>query len=352
MLDFVRQYYGEILEKTEDLRTNACCTFETPPRHVRDAIAMVHEEVQARYYGCGLVLPEALDGCRVLDLGCGSGRDCFLLAQLVGEHGRVVGVDMTAEQLDVGRRHLQFHAERFGYSRSNVDFHLGYIEDLGSLPLEAESVDVIVSNCVINLSPDKASVLEGAWRLLKTGGEMYFADVYADRRVPAEVTKDPVLYGECLGGALYWNDFLSLARQVGFTDPRLVSDRAIEIEDERLSDAVRDVRFFSATWRLFKLPTLEAACEDYGQAVAYRGTVAHHPDSFVLDNHHTMHTGRVFPVCGNTFDMLHESRLAPHFDFIGDRSRHFGIFPDCGTSIPFGSANAGDSSASLSGACC
>jgi arsenite methyltransferase len=298
------------------------------------------------------VLPEALEGCRVLDLGCGSGRDCFLLAQLVGEHGTVAGVDMTLEQLDVGRRHLRFHAEQFGYARSNVEFHLGYIEDLGSLPLEPGSFDVIVSNCVINLSPDKAAVLEGAWNLLKTGGEMYFADVYADRRVPAEVAKDPVLYGECLGGALYWNDFLSLARQVGFTDPRLVVDRAIDIEDEKLSAAVRDVRFFSATWRLFKLPTLESACEDYGQAVVYRGTAAHYPDKFVLDNHHTMHTGRVFPVCGNTFDMLHESRLAPHFDFIGDRSRHFGIFPDCGTSIPFASSDGGDRGVSTSGACC
>ena len=352
MLDFVRQYYGEILEKTEDLRTSACCTLEPPPLHVREAIAQVHEEVQARYYGCGLVLPEALEGRRVLDLGCGSGRDCFLLAQLVGAGGKVAGVDMTKEQLDVGRRHLQFHADRFGYAESNVEFHLGYIEDLSSLPLEPESFDVIVSNCVINLSPDKAAVLEGAWKLLKTGGEMYFADVYADRRVPAEVAKDPVLYGECLGGALYWNDFLALARRVGFMDPRLVSDRAIDIEDEKLRSAVRDVGFFSATWRLFKLPTLESACEDYGQAVVYKGTVPNYPDRFVLDNHHTMHTGRVFPVCGNTFDMLHESRFAAHFDFIGDRRRHFGIFPDCGTSIPFGSASSHDGGAAVSGACC
>jgi SAM-dependent methyltransferase len=352
MLDFVKQYYGEVLETTDDLKTSACCTLEAPPPHVRDAMTLIHEEVQAKYYGCGLVLPEALDGCRVLDLGCGSGRDCYLLAQLVGAGGHVVGVDMTEEQLRIGQRHREFHAERFGYSQSNVDFHLGYIEDLAALPLEPESFDVIVSNCVINLSPDKAAVLEGAYRLLKPGGEMYFADVYADRRIPEAVAKDPVLYGECLGGALYWNDFLTLSKHAGFLDPRLIADREIDIEDERLRDAVRGVQFYSATYRLFKLPSLESACEDYGQAVVYKGTIAHHPEQFELDNHHRMHTGRVFPVCGNTWDMLHESRFAAHFDFIGDRSRHFGIFPDCGTPIPFTASDDGGDGSSMSGACC
>lgn len=352
MLDFVRQYYGEILEKTGDLKTSACCTPEAPPPYVRDAMTQIHDEVQAKYYGCGLVLPEALEGCRVLDLGCGSGRDCYLLASLVGPEGRVVGVDMTEEQLRVARRHRQYHAEQFGHSAPNVDFRLGYIEDLGALDLEPNSFDVIVSNCVINLSPDKAAVLQGAWNLLKDGGELYFADVYADRRLPADAAKDPVLYGECLGGALYWNDFLTLAKAAGFTDPRLVTDRRIEIEDERLRAAVRGVQFYSATYRLFRLPALESACEDYGQAVVYKGTIAHHPDEFELDNHHRMHTGRVFPVCGNTWDMLHDSRLAPHFEFIGDRSRHYGIFPDCGTPVPFVSSADAVDGASMSGACC
>jgi SAM-dependent methyltransferase len=352
MLDFVKQYYGEILEKTEDLKTSACCTLDAPPLHVREAMTNIHEEVQSKYYGCGLLMPEALEGARILDLGCGSGRDCYLLAQLVGPQGRVVGVDMTEEQLSVGRRHREFHAQQFGFTQSNVDFHMGYIEDLGSLPLEAGSFDIIVSNCVINLSPDKAAVLEGAYQLLKPGGEMYFADVYADRRIPAEVAKNPVLYGECLGGALYWNDFISLAKHAGFLDPRLVTDREIDIEDPKLRAAVHGIRFFSATYRLFKLPSLESACEDYGQAVIYKGTIAHHPDEFVLDNHHRMHTGRVFPVCGNTFDMLHDGRLAAHFEFIGDRSRHYGIFPDCGTPIPFTNSEAETEGSSMSGACC
>ncbi len=335
MQEFVQKYYGELLERSADLKTNACCTIESTPDFVTQGLEQIHEEVRARYYGCGLLLPEALEGCRILDLGCGSGRDCYLLSKLAGEGGKVVGVDMTEAQLEVAQRHRAYHADQFGYSRSNVEFHHGYIEKLDELPLVAESFDIIVSNCVINLSPDKAAVLSGAYRLLKPGGELYFADVYADRRVPAEVARDPILYGECLGGALYWNDFLGLARGAGFADPRLVADRPIDITDLRIQKAVHGVRFFSATYRLFKLAGLEVACEDYGQAVVYKGTIPNCAEQFVLDGHHAIDKGRVFPVCGNTFDMLHDTRFGKHFDFIGDKSRHHGIFPGCGTSLPF-----------------
>jgi arsenite methyltransferase len=351
--EFVREYYGEILEQSSDLKTNACCTTEKPPAHVNAALARIHDEVQARYYGCGLVTPEALEGCRILDLGCGSGRDCYLLAQLVGEQGEVVGVDMTEAQLEVAERHRDYHARAFGYARPNVQFQVGHIERLEELPLEAGSFDVIVSNCVINLSLDKAAVLRGAQRLLKPGGELYFADVYADRRVPARVSRDPVMYGECLGGALYWNDFLNLAKDAGFKDPRLVSDRPIEITEPRIAEAVAGMKFFSATYRLFNLSDLEPACEDYGQAVIYHGTIPHHPTSFTLDAHHVLPAGKVFPVCGNTFAMLAETRFREHFDFIGDKSTHYGIFPGCGTAMPFGTDAAMETPiAAGTGRCC
>jgi SAM-dependent methyltransferase len=351
MLDFVREYYGEILEKTGDLKTSACCTIEKPPPHVGAALARIHEDVTSRYYGCGLVVPEALEGCSVLDLGCGTGRDCYVLSQLVGPSGQVVGVDMTEAQIGVARRYRDHHTAAFGHPVSNVRFENGYIEALAELPLEPGSFDAVVSNCVINLSPDKPAVLRGAHKLLRQGGEVYFADVYADRRVPAAVAADPVLYGECLGGALYWNDFLSLARAAGFGDPRLVTSRPIELTDPALAAAVGGVRFFAATYRLFKLDKLEPACEDYGQAVIYRGTIPHHADRFVLDGHHSIETGRVFRVCGNTFEMLAGTRFAAHFEFIGDRSRHFGIFPGCGTAMPFASAPVG-TPADTGGACC
>ncbi|MGR3758815.1 methyltransferase domain-containing protein [Roseobacteraceae bacterium NS-SX3] len=331
----VQNYYGEVLQGSADLQTNACCTPEDMPDHVKAILSQIHDEVLTRYYGCGLIAPPALEGARILDLGCGAGRDVYALSALAGESGRVVGVDMTPAQLEVARRHQDYHAAAFGHGASNVEFHHGYIERLDELDLEPGSFDIIVSNCVINLATDKAAVLRGAHRLLKEGGEMYFSDVYADRRVPEAMARDEVLYGECLSGALYWNDFLSMAQAAGFKDPRMVTARPLTIENPALEARVAPLRFLSATYRLFKLPALEPACEDYGQAVIYKGTVAHAPHEFVLDDHHVMQTGKVFPVCGNTWMMLKDTRFAPHFEFIGGFSTHYGIFEGCGGNSPF-----------------
>ena len=227
MQELVQAYYGQELQSSADLKTSACCDADAVPAWLKPLLARVHPEVSSRYYGCGLVCPSLLEGCRILDLGSGSGRDVYLLAQLVGERGEVVGVDMTAEQLAVAREHQAFHAEQFGFA--NVRFLEGQIERLEELDLEPGSFDVIVSNCVLNLSTDKPAVLRGAQRLLKPGGEFYFSDVYVDRRLPEAVQSHPVLYGECLGGALYWNDFLRMARAAGFADPRLRNcDHAVE----------------------------------------------------------------------------------------------------------------------------
>ncbi|MDP3033299.1 MAG: methyltransferase domain-containing protein [Rhodocyclaceae bacterium] len=340
MHDLVQDYYGRQLQHTGDLKTTACCDIDQVPDWLKPLLARIHPEVLSRYYGCGLVCPPLLAGCRVLDLGSGSGRDVYALAQLVGADGEVVGVDMTAEQLEVANRHIDFHAEAFGYRK--VRFLQGYIERLDELDLAPGSFDVIVSNCVINLSPDKDAVLRGVHRLLKPGGEFYFSDVYADRRVPEAVRNDPVLYGECLGGALYWNDFQRLAQRQGFADPRLVADRPLAVTEPELASRTGNLRFFSATYRLFKLDALETACEDYGQAVIYRGTIPNHPDRLAFDKYHDIETGRVFPVCGNTWQMLQGSRFAPHFEFIGDFSRHYGLFAGCGSgsSMPFDVAAA------------
>ncbi len=346
MHEIVQDYYGKQLQSSDDLKTTACCDMSAMPEWLKPLLANIHPDVVARYYGCGLVCPSELRGCRVLDLGSGSGRDVYALAQLVGSEGEVVGVDMTDEQLAVAREHQSWHAETFGFS--NVRFLKGYIEKLDALDLEPESFDVIVSNCVINLSPDKPAVLDGVARLLKPGGEFYFSDVYADRRVPEVVRNDPVLYGECLGGALYWNDFLRLAADSGFVDSRLVEARPLDVTDPALLARTGNLKFYSATYRLFKLAGLENACEDYGQAVIYKGTMAESPAAFVLDEHHVIQAGKVFPVCGNTWRMLKDTRFAKHFEFVGDFGEHFGIFEGCGTVMPFASTadNAG------AGACC
>jgi arsenite methyltransferase len=339
-IEVVKDYYGKQLQSSADLKTTACCDISTVPEWLKPLLAKIHPEVLSRYYGCGLISPALLDGCRILDLGCGSGRDVYALAQLAGPRGEVVGLDMTDEQLDVARRHQDWHTKQTGFA--NVRFVQGYMERLDELDLEPGSFDVIVSNCVLNLSPDKEAVLRGVQRLLKRGGELYFSDVYADRRVPESVRTDPVLYGECLGGALYWNDFLHIARQAGFTDPRLVEDRPLLITDPALAARVGTIRFYAATYRLFRSDLLEPDCEDYGQAVIYKGNIANHPDRFVLDKHHAIETGRVFPVCGNTWRMLHDTRFAPHFDFLGDFSRHYGLFEGCGGGLPFDDGGAGN----------
>lgn len=333
MHDIVQQYYGKELTSTADLKTTACCDASTMPNWLKPLLANIHPDVLSRYYGCGLVCPAQLEGCRILDLGCGTGRDVYALAQLVGPNGSVVGVDMTEAQLDIAKTHQQYHAEKFGFD--NVRFLHGYIEQLDALDLVAGSFDVIVSNCVINLSPDKDAVLHGVHRLLKTGGEFYFSDVYANRRVPESVRQDAVLYGECLGGALYWNDFIKLAQNTGFLDARLVEDRPLRITDDTLAERIGNIQFFSATYRLFKLDNMEHACEDYGQAVVYHGTISHAKQAFILDKHHSLEAGRVFPVCGNTWRMLHGTRFSKHFDFIGNFAHHYGIFEGCGSSIPF-----------------
>jgi arsenite methyltransferase len=340
MYDIVQDYYGRQLQSTSDLKTSACCDISAIPEWLKPLLSNIHPDVLSRYYGCGLVCPPLLKGCRVLDLGCGSGRDVYALAQLVGPTGSVVGVDMTDEQLAIAEKYRTHHAEVFGFD--NVQFMHGYIERLEDLNLEAGSFDVIVSNCVVNLSPDKDAVMRGVHRLLKPGGEFFFSDVYTDRRVPTAVRNDPVLYGECLGGALYWNDFVRLSHQHGFADPRLTTDRPLEITDPVLAQRAGNLRFYSATYRLFKIAELETACEDYGQAVIYKGTIPEHPDKYALDKHHDMETGRVFPVCGNTWRMLQDTRFAPHFEFIGNFDRHYGIFTGCGTSIPYDTSATGN----------
>ena len=337
-MDVVKEtqhYYGDVLKKSSDLKTNACCTMESIPNHVKDKLKNIHDDVLSTYYGCGLVMPDCLENTKILDLGCGSGRDVYLLSQFVGRNGKVIGVDMTDNQLEIAQNKLKYHMDKFGYLNSNVEFKKGNIEELDTLGIEND-LDIVVSNCVVNLCKDKERVLKNVFNLLKTGGEFYFSDVYSSQRIPSELAQDPVLWGECLSGALYWNDFLNIAKKCGFTDPRLVKSNLITVKNKELEEKVGDIKFYSATYRLFKLPgILESDCEDYGQAVIYKGTIPEHRASWNLDNHHKIIAGKIFPVCGNTWNMLNCTRFKDHFEFIGDFNTHYGIFAGCGTGIPF-----------------
>ncbi len=327
-LEEIRDYYGKVLETADDLKTNACCTAEMMPPHLQEILTQVHPDVIAKFYGCGSPIPFELEGKTVLDLGSGSGRDCFILSKLVGPFGRVIGIDMTDEQLAVARQHLPYHMEKFGYAEPNVEFRKGYIEDLASAGLEDHSVDVVISNCVLNLSPDKARVFSEIFRVLKPGGEVYFSDVFSGRRIPTEVACDPVLVGECLGGALYIEDFRRILARMNCLDYRVVSKYKLTLNNWEVEKKAGMIDFWSMTVRAFKLD-LEDRCENYGQVAFYKGTIQDSPHRFVLDDHHTFPTGIPIPVCGNTAAMLNQTRYAEHFRIIGDTQTHYGLF-DCG----------------------
>ena len=339
----VKEYYGKVLKATEDLKTNACCTVDAPSKQAREALSLLHEDIGNTFYGCGSPIPESVEGCTVLDLGCGSGRDCFILSKLVGEKGKVIGLDMTDEQLDRARNYIDFQTEKFGYSKPNIEFKKGYIEDLAEAGIADNSIDIVISNCVINLSPNKQSVFSEIFRVLKPGGELYFSDVFADRRIPKELMEDQVLLGECLSGAMYTEDFRRMLSSIGCPDCRVIQTAPIEVEDGEIRRKLGLVNFTSITIRAFKLD-LEDRCEDFGQHAKYLGNLEEHPLSFTLDDHHTFEAGRLTPVCGNTAAMLSDTRFAKHFEIIGDTSTHYGLF-DCDTPNTTNDTKA-------SGACC
>jgi len=334
----VAEYYGKTLTSSKDLKTSCCTTAGTGmTTSVKLARSLVHDEVLSSFYGCGSPVPPAIEGCVVLDLGCGSGADVYTCSKLVGETGKVIGIDMTADQLEKARKYIDHHTSSFGYSKPNVEFIQGVIEDLKEI--KDASVDLIISNCVINLCPNKSKVFQECFRVLKQGGEFYFSDVYADRRIPKELQEDTVLWGECISGALYEQDFIRQMRKVGFEDPRVVTSTLIDINNPELSAKVKSIKFYSKTYRAFKLDTLEDKCEDFGQTATYTGGITDHPHAFYLDDHHCFVTGHPLAVCGNSADMVALTRYSKYFK-VTPRAEHRGLF-DCS-----------GSTACVGGACC
>ena len=347
-LETVKDYYGKTLKSNGDLKTNACCSYESLPKAQRKILDLIDDEILDRFYGCGSPIPEEIEGRTLLDLGCGTGRDVFMASYLVGENGWVIGVDMTDEQLRVAERHIDSQMQRFGFAKTNVEFCKGYIEDLNPMGIKDNSVDIVISNCVINLSPFKEKVFKQIFRVLKPGGELYFSDVFSGRRIPEELKANPVVYGECLGGALYIEDFRRMLNALGCSDYRVVKNTRIEISNDEVERLAGSIDFYSMTVRAFKLNNLEDICEDYGQLAIYKGTIKELPHFFTLDDHHTFYTGKPLTICGNTASMLQETRYEKHFRIIGDRSVHYGPFDGCGSHPMAGI----DEKSSGGGGCC
>ncbi|MFT4553109.1 MAG: arsenite methyltransferase [Chlamydiales bacterium] len=324
ILQDVKTYYGKTLETSKDLQTTACLAGAVP-KYLRPYVSNIHEEIISKFYGCGSPIPSALKGATVLDLGCGSGRDCYILSQLVGEEGRVIGVDMTLEQLTVARKHLDYHTDKFGYSSPNVEFYESYIEDLQLI--EEASIDVVVSNCVINLSANKERVFSEIFRVLKPGGELYFSDIFSSRRISKELMEDPVLLGECLSGALYIEDFRRMLQKVGCQDYRVLASHNVSLKSIEVEGKLGMIDFDSILIRAFKCD-FEDRCENYGHVAYYLGSLEGASHEFVLDDEHVFKKGLPVPVCGNTAKMLSETRFKKYFNVLGEFSTHYGSF-DC-----------------------
>jgi len=167
--------------------------------------------------GCGnpVALASLKEGDTYLDLGSGAGIDCFLAAERVGKSGKVIGVDMTPEMVDRARE----NAKKGGYE--NVEFRLGEIE---YLPMADNSVDVITSNCVINLSPDKKAVFKEAYRVLKPGGRLMISDIVLLKELPEKILKSAEAYVRCISGAMLKDEYLKVVKDAGFGDVEVLSE--------------------------------------------------------------------------------------------------------------------------------
>ena len=309
----VKEYYGQILASTSDLKTSACLLGDVSADTAK-LLRNVHPVVKDRFYGCGSPLPPLMRGLTVLDIGCGTGRDVFVAAQLVGEGGTVIGLDMTPEQLDYARNYEAWHAAKFGFAQPNTQFVLGNMEDLMAAGIADNSIDLVISNCVLNLAASKEAVFLEIWRVLKPGGELYFSDVYASKRIPPALQRDKVLWGECLSGALYKGDLGRIMKKVGFKQHWTISSRAIDVGNEDVKAQVGAIAFSSETIRAFKLPELEDGREDYGQMAKYNGSIPSFPHAYMLGIGSTFITDQLTPVDGNTARVLTNTRYATAFN--------------------------------------
>src|SRR5688572_23710438 len=208
----VREHYAERIKNNSSCcgGNDSCCGPESS-LYPSELLATLPDGEATISYGCGdpITLASLEPGQTVLDLGSGAGLDCFFAARKVGETGKVIGVDMTPEMIERARS----SAERLNLH--NVEFRQGYLEDL---PVESNSVDVIISNCVINLSPDKSQVFTEAFRVLKSGGKLAVSDIVTDGALPETVKQSLSAWAGCVAGAVEADEYVGMMESVGFTN--------------------------------------------------------------------------------------------------------------------------------------
>ncbi|EEF59971.1 methyltransferase domain-containing protein [Pedosphaera parvula] len=311
-----------------------CCPISYDPQFLK----IIPKEVIEKDYGCGDPSKYLKPGETVLDLGSGTGKICFIAAQVVGPQGRVIGVDMTDDMLEVARRNAPVVAERLGYA--NVEFRKGRIQDL-ALDLElldrelkqhpisdaasflaaderaqdlrvrhplvaTDSVDVVVSNCVLNLveAKSKRQLFEEIFRVLKKGGRAVISDIVADEAVPQELQNDPTLWSGCISGALTEAEFLKAFTNAGFYGVQILK------RDDSPWQTVKGIEFRSLTIAAYK--GKQGPCHDRNQAVVYLG-----PFKEVLDDdNHRMERGLRYAVCDKTYQLYKKEPYKQCFAFI------------------------------------
>jgi ubiquinone/menaquinone biosynthesis C-methylase UbiE len=277
----VRDFYGHAAEQPQ---AELCC----PVRPDAEDLAHIPPEVVERFYGCGSPVSAAAPqaGDTLVDLGSGAGIDCFIAARRVGSNGRVFGIDMTDQMLAVARASQPRVATALGYD--NVEFRKGILE---RIPLDGASADIVTSNCVINLSPDKPAVFREIWRMLKDRGRAVIADIVADRDVPVALRAVGQLWGECISGALSEDAFLAALERAGFY--------GVSILKKTFWREVEGTRFYSVTVRGFKFEK-KAGCRYVGQYAVYLG-----PMKAVVDvEGHLFPRGAPVEVCTDTATKL------------------------------------------------
>jgi len=215
----VREGYAKIAKKG-----NSCCSPEISKKigYTEEELVSIPESANLSL-GCGnpVALASLKEGETVLDLGSGVGLDCFLAANKVGEKGRVIGVDMTPEMIDKARE----NARKGNYR--NVEFRLGEIENL---PVADNTVDVVISNCVINLSPDKGRVFKEAFRALKPGGKLMISDIVLLKELPETVKESVEAYVGCISGAIMKDDYIALIEEAGFQEVKMIEETLFPVE--------------------------------------------------------------------------------------------------------------------------
>jgi SAM-dependent methyltransferase len=311
-----------------------CCPTDYDPKYLE----VIPKEVLERDYGCGDPSRHLSQGDVVLDLGSGTGKICFIAAQVVGPTGRVIGVDMTTEMLDVARRNAPIVAQRVGYS--NVEFRRGRIQDLaldldllekelaeqpvdtaegllalqekleslrrGSPLVASESVDVVISNCVLNLvdNSHKRGLFDEIYRVLRPDGRAVISDIVSDEPVPLAMQQDEELWSGCISGAFTESGFLEAFEEAGLHGIRILERQR---EPWRVVDGIE---FRSVTVEAFK--GKEGPCLERLQAVIYKG-----PFKEVLDDdNHRMERGHRYAVCDKTYRLYQREPYRDFFDFV------------------------------------